>query len=460
MLIADSGGNIVWANAAAARILGRESPAELFGNTVMAVLFSPGISNWDELSSRIQKTGTFTGSVISRERMDAGATLDIRVSHAAEVEKEWYYLYPVPGTVATAAPAQHDEDRLSLALQCAGLGVWDVDLNSGDIRVDERCAEMIGYRREELASLTRDEFLEYLHPDDRDAWFHFASGWSEGKNLTGTYEMRMRHKDTTWVWIRSRWQVFQSPETAPVLRVTGVHQDITNTVRKDDAIHEAQKKIAMLSSVTRHDILNQVTVIRMLFDIMEMTGEVPVDSDTWMQLSKINDSAITIERQIGFTRDYEDLGSQPPAWQHIGDLVDRVTVTSDVSHLTVICSCRNLVVYADPMLERVMHEIFMNTTLHGGDVTTITVSCLTKSDGTAVVDISDDGVGIADNRKERIFSRGIGIKTRYGLYLSREILSVTGITIQETGTEGTGAVFSLSVPQDNWKIPRDDPVSS
>ncbi|WP_157199878.1 hypothetical protein [Methanogenium cariaci] len=97
-----------------------------------------------------------------------------------------------------------------------------------------------------------------------------------------------------------------------MLRVTGVHQDITNTVRKDDAIHEAQKKIAMLSSVTRHDILNQVTVIRMLFDIMEMTGEVPVDSDTWMQLSKINDSAITIERQIGFTRDYEDLGSQPP----------------------------------------------------------------------------------------------------------------------------------------------------
>ncbi|WP_172673744.1 ATP-binding protein [Methanogenium cariaci] len=83
-----------------------------------------------------------------------------------------------------------------------------------------------------------------------------------------------------------------------------------------------------------------------------------------------------------------------------------MTVTSDVSHLTVICSCRNLVVYADPMLERVMHEIFMNTTLHGGDVTTITVSCLTKSDGTAVVDISDDGVGIADNRKERIFSRG------------------------------------------------------
>ncbi|KAF1075929.1 hypothetical protein MKMG_01618 [Methanogenium sp. MK-MG] len=231
-------------------------------------------------------------------------------------------------------------------------------------------------------------------------------------------------------------------------------------VKKDEAIHEAQKKIAMLSSVTRHDILNQVTVIRMLFDIMEMTGDVPADSDTWVQLSKINDAAITIERQIGFTRDYEDLGSQPPVWQHIGDLVTRMAATSEFSHLTVACSCHNLTVYADPMLERVVHELFTNAVRHGGDVTSLTVSCRTNMDGTAVIDVSDDGVGIADDRKQKIFSHGIGIKTRYGLYLSREILSVTGITIREIGTEGTGAVFSLSVPQQNWKIPRDHHISS
>ena len=167
----------------------------------------------------------------------------------------------------------------------------------------------------------------------------------------------------------------------------------------------------------------------MLFDIMEMTGEVPVDSDTWVQLSKINDAAVTIERQIGFTRDYEDLGSQPPAWQDIGDLVGRMAGMSEFSHITVSCIRNNLLVYADPMLERVVHELFTNAVQHGGDVTTLTVLCRTEADGTAVIDVSDDGIGISDDRKNKIFSRGIGIQTRYGLYLAREILSVTGITI-------------------------------
>ena len=234
--------------------------------------------------------------------------------------------------------------------------------------------------------------------------------------------------------------------------VVGVHQNITEKVKKDEAIREAQRKIAMLSSVTRHDILNQVTVIRMLYDIMEMTGEVSSDSDTWKQLSKINDAALAIERQIGFTRDYEDLGSAPALWQDIRELTDRVAEMPAFSALTVTCTCGTIAVYADPKLERVMNELFTNALQHGGGVTSITVSCSTTPDGTAVITIADDGIGIAENRKKNIFSRGIGIVTRYGLYLSREILSVTAITIQETGTEGTGAVFSLSVPQESWNM--------
>ncbi|WFN33982.1 PAS domain-containing protein [Methanogenium sp. S4BF] len=462
MLIADAGGEIVWANRAAARILGRESQDELSRKPVMSVLSPVRTVSWDDLSLQTRKAGTVTCSALPSGLVNGGPALDVMVSRTAEGGKEWYCIHLTPASGKRIPPrsARHDEERLNLALQCADLGAWDLNLRSGEMAVDGRWAKMIGYRADELMPFTAEQYMQFVHPDERDGYLSLYSGWSKGKNPSGSYKMRLHHKNGTWVWIRSHWQVFWSPEKDPELRVVGVHQDVTDRVKKDEAIREAQRKIAMLSSVTRHDILNQVTVIRMLYDIMEMTGEISPESDTWEQLSKINDAALAIERQIVFTRDYEDLGSQPPAWQHIGELTDRMAALPAFSALTVTCTCRTLYVYADPMLERVMHELFTNAVQHGGDVTSLTVSCSIKPDGTAVIDIADDGTGIPDDLKEKIFSRGIGMKTRYGLYLSREILSVTGIAIRETGTGEGGAVFSLSVPQENWKIPQNHSLLS
>ncbi|WAI02362.1 sensor histidine kinase [Methanogenium organophilum] len=463
LLFADPDGAIIWANAVAARILGCASPDGLFGKPAISFLIPVGLSGWEDISCKTRKTGTFTYSGIPAGRKNPGRPLDVMVSCGSENDGEWYsfHLIPVSENVGTLNAPQHNDERLNLAIKCADLATWDMNVRSGEMRVDGRWANMIGYLPEKLNPLTVDAFLEYLHPDDRDTFLSLFSGWSRGKRPTGSLKMRLRHRNGSWVWVRSQWQVFWSPDAKPVLRVVGIHQDITDTVKKDEAIREAQKKIAMLSSVTRHDILNQVTVIRMLFDIMEMTGEVDPDSDTWVQLAKINEAALAIEHQIVFTRDYEDLGSKPHAWQDIGVMVDRVAALSDeLSSLTITCTCRNISVYADPMLERVMHELFTNAVRHGGDVSTIMVSCTLTPEGSAVITVSDDGIGIPDDRKNKIFSRGVGIKTRYGLYLAREILSVSGITIQETGNEGRGAVFSLTVPPENWKISRSSVFSS
>jgi PAS domain S-box-containing protein len=462
MLIADDKGTVIRGNAASVRMLGCNDLQELIGKPVMAFLVSARFSDWGEISCRVRECKTYGYSVLPSGQTAGSAPVDVLASLQVLDGKDCYvfYMIPSPEKPDNTPVVRFDAERLNLALQCTNLGTWDMNLRSGEMTVDARMAKMIGYTPADLAPLTFDGFMGYVHPDDRDALLELFYGWSKGKQPTGSVKMRLHHKSGAWVWVRSQWQVFWSPEADPVLRVVGVHQDITDMMKKDEAIHEAQKKIAMLSSVTRHDILNQVTVIRMLFDIMEMTGEVDPASDTWEQLTKINESALAIERQIVFTRDYEDLGSQPPAWQNIGEMVERVGHSSDeFSALTVTCTCQNIIVYADLMLERVVHELFTNAVLHGGNVTAVTVSCTTTPEGNAVITVSDDGVGIADGQKEKIFSRGVGMKTRYGLYLAREILSVTGITIRETGTAGAGAVFSLSVPRENWNISRNFTLS-
>jgi len=67
----------------------------------------------------------------------------------------------------------------------------------------------------------------------------------------------------------------------------------------------------------------------------------------------------------------------------------------------------------------------------------------------------DNGAGIFGDDKEKIFNRGHGKNTGFGLTISREILLITGITIRETGQPGKGARFEIVVPKGMCRHPQD-----
>ena len=104
-----------------------------------------------------------------------------------------------------------------------------------------------------------------------------------------------------------------------------------------------------------------------------------------------------------------------------------------------------LEIFADPLFERVLHNLLDNTLRHGEHMKNITVTAEPAGSG-LVIRWADDGIGIAGENKEKIFERGFGKNTGLGLFLAREILGLTGLTIRETGIYGNGAQFDLSVP--------------
>jgi signal transduction histidine kinase len=110
-----------------------------------------------------------------------------------------------------------------------------------------------------------------------------------------------------------------------------------------------------------------------------------------------------------------------------------------------------LEVFADPMLEKVFFNLLDNGIRHGGRVTDIRVSSH-RDGGNLVIVWEDNGVGIAAEEKERIFAQGVGKNTGLGLFLVREILSLTGITIAETGVPGQGARFEIVVPPGSFRM--------
>jgi signal transduction histidine kinase len=61
---------------------------------------------------------------------------------------------------------------------------------------------------------------------------------------------------------------------------------------------------------------------------------------------------------------------------------------------------------------------------------------------------------VQESDKERIFKKGFGKNTGLGLFLSREILSITGLTMKETGIYGKGVRFEIIVPQGKYRLTR------
>jgi signal transduction histidine kinase len=109
-------------------------------------------------------------------------------------------------------------------------------------------------------------------------------------------------------------------------------------------------------------------------------------------------------------------------------------------------------VFADPLFEKVIYNLFDNALKYGGEgMTTIRVSSKETDDGLVIV-CEDNGAGIPDDDKARLFTRGFGKNTGLGLFLSREILSITGLTITESGTPGRGARFEIHVPKGKFRF--------
>jgi len=108
-------------------------------------------------------------------------------------------------------------------------------------------------------------------------------------------------------------------------------------------------------------------------------------------------------------------------------------------------------VFADPLVVKVFYNLMDNAALYGGKITFIRFSVEDDGDDHVIV-CEDDGDGIIAQEKEKIFERGFGKNTGLGLALSREILSITGITIKETGVPGKGARFEITVPKDTWRV--------
>jgi signal transduction histidine kinase len=210
----------------------------------------------------------------------------------------------------------------------------------------------------------------------------------------------------------------------------------------------ANKKLNLLSSITRHDINNQLTVLMGYLRILEKKQP---DTTYAEYFQKINTSSQRISAMIRFTKEYEKIGVNAPSWQECRTLLDTAVKEAPLGKVMVKNDLpAGMMVFADPLIVKVFYNLMDNAVHYGQKITTIRFSVQESGDDSLIV-CEDDGDGVPVDEKEKIFERGFGRNTGLGLTLSREILDITGITIRENGVPGRGARFEMTVPKGAWR---------
>jgi PAS domain S-box-containing protein len=261
-------------------------------------------------------------------------------------------------------------------------------------------------------------------------------------------EYRIIRKDGQVRWLSDFIQ--NGTDDQGLLLLSGVLTDITERKRAEEALRSANKKLNLLSGITRHDIKNQLLV---LSGFLELSKRSLSDAAAMADfIAKEEKAAAAIARQISFTKDYEDLGVKSAVWQDVSALVSSTTHELPMQNIRIDNRCPGLEVFADPLLEKVFYNLIDNSLHYGGEKMTAIRITAEEQGGDLKIIYEDDGDGISADDKKQLFTRGFGRHTGLGLFLSREILSTTGITITENGEPGKGVRFEIMVPAGAWRF--------
>ncbi|MBN1166101.1 MAG: response regulator [Methanospirillaceae archaeon] len=224
-----------------------------------------------------------------------------------------------------------------------------------------------------------------------------------------------------------------------------------------ETLIQANTKLDILNSLTRHDIKNELTItIFHMENLLELSEEIGVIRE---DISRLHDSLNNIQEHLMFSDVYQKIGMKKAKWLSLSSILENIRLTHNFGSVSIIHSTGTLEVYTDPMFGKIIVNLVENALMHGCRVTTLQVGFIEQVDS-GILFIEDDGMGIPDEKKSRIFERGVGKNTGLGLYYTREILGLTGMSITETGTYGTGARFEIRIPRSCYRWYRGEDVGA
>jgi signal transduction histidine kinase/predicted GNAT family acetyltransferase len=242
--------------------------------------------------------------------------------------------------------------------------------------------------------------------------------------------------------------VLVSAAPLPLGRTIITFVEITRRVYAEKALKAANDKLNLLSRISEDHL--QRTVDQMAETVKNADAHC---NDTVARgfFNQMRVLAINLSRQLVLAGTYKNLGTSPPAWLGVQQILRNRNPPLSNGSVSARFWTERLEIYADPLFKDVLMHLAENAISHGIKIRNLIVTYQETGEGLDLI-IKDDGIGIAADKKQRIFEYDAEEHSGIGLFICREILGVTGMTITETGTEGNGARFMIHVPPGGYRI--------
>lgn len=453
----DSEGMYTYSSPAVEIILGYR-PDELVGKVHFYDLFDPTIR--DEL--KVVAMTAFSShepfcNFINLNRHKKGSLIILKTSGTPVFDEKGSFsgYYGVDEDITIEKEAEkkliESEEKYRLLADNVHDVIWTADAKLQLTYISPSVFRLFGFGIQEAMAMS---FHDLLTSESYQIFVQSHMQWMDILHNGGSIpektviELEFRCKSGSTVWTE---QII-SPVFDTKMNfsgVVGVTRDISTRRKAEDALRKANRQLSLLSGITRHDVLNRISVIYSYLELLEKKLEDPLLHEYLREMISATEE---IQSQIEFTRVYEELGSHEPHWVPLDTVMPRASLSDSI---TLAADVMDICIYADPVLQKVFFALLDNSIRHGERVSEIWVSTR-ESDNHLTIIWEDNGVGIPVEEKEPVFEHGFGKNTGLGLFMVREILSLTDISIQETGDEGKGARFEIVVPKGAYKRSNSD----
>lgn len=415
----------------------------------------------EQVRSRVEIARQFLGHRFERQRPNGGQTLEIMGSPTPDGGMVTTYL-DITERKATEHALQVERERLRNILSGTSAGGWEMNLLTGEVRVDERWAQIAGYTLEEMRGINMQSMLEICHPEDLELTRVALRAHLRGQAEYYRCEHRVLHKDGHWVWIAAHAKVTARSPDGRAMWISGVHWDITERKESEQRIKElnetleervaqrtAQLQEAMQSLHRSQEALAEnaakatlsTLVASVTHELSTPMGNSLITASTCSDLSRrIRDSLENgqmrrselvaflqemqegsqlvernLHRAVDLVRNFKQVAADQASEQRrvfdLDAVVQEVMVTLKPSlkrypHELVVLVPEGITMDSYPgALGQVIINLINNAYLHafeGSIVGTVEVSAQLKG-GLVTLKIRDDGVGMGKEMLEKMF---------------------------------------------------------
>ncbi|MDG6222017.1 MAG: PAS domain S-box protein [Candidatus Bathyarchaeota archaeon] len=237
-----------------------------------------------------------------------------------------------------------------------------------------------------------------------------------------------------------------------VLGFRGIILDIT--VRKEaenklkeslDNLRNLNEKLDVVGKLTRHDARNKLSVI--LNHVFLAKNQLSQPDKVLEHLDAVESAVELIEKIFKFSRIYEKLGKEKLSCINLKETFDEAIALHSCSDtISFVNDCDGLMVLGDSLLRQLFYNLIDNSLKHGEKVSQIKLYWKDENDRIKLI-YEDNGIGIPETEKQKIFKEGYGKGSGYGLFLIAKLCEVYGWSIQETGIFNDSAQFTITIPK-------------